>query len=89
MALDFFLTHFYRLVVHDVVLLSDVYWFYTQERKEGKSIQEFTEVYNTVIIYYIVSYNILCTLLVHVLKPCIVCCSLDFIQFIGSGITKF
>jgi len=44
MSLDFFITHFYRLIVHDMVLMSDVYWFYAQKRKEGKSIQEFSEV---------------------------------------------
>jgi hypothetical protein len=44
MSLDFFVTHFYRLVVHDVVLMSDVYWFYTAGRREGQSVQEFAEV---------------------------------------------
>jgi hypothetical protein len=44
MSLDFFVTHFYRLVVHDVVLMSDVYWFYTAGRLEGQSVQEFAEV---------------------------------------------
>jgi len=44
MSLDFFVTHFYRLVVHDMVLMSDVYWFYTQKRKEGRSLQEFSEI---------------------------------------------
>lgn len=44
MSLDFYVTHFYRLVVHDMVLMNDVYWFYSQNRKEGKSIKEFSEV---------------------------------------------
>lgn len=44
MSLDFFVTQFYRLIVHDLVLMSDVYWFYSQSRSEGKSIQEFSEV---------------------------------------------
>ena len=46
MSLDFFVTQFYRLIVHDLVLMSDVYWFYSQNRLEGKSIQEFSEVNN-------------------------------------------
>lgn len=44
MSLDFVLTHFYRLVVHDFVLLSDVYWFYSKGRPEGKTVEEFAEV---------------------------------------------
>jgi hypothetical protein len=42
--MDFVLTHFYRLVVHDVVLLNDVYSFYCAGRTEGKTVNEFAEV---------------------------------------------
>jgi hypothetical protein len=44
--MDFVLTHFYRLVVHDVVLLNDVYSFYCAGRTEGKTVNEFAEVRN-------------------------------------------
>jgi hypothetical protein len=44
MSMDFVLTHFYRLVVHDVVLLNDVYSFYCAGRTEGKTVNEFAEV---------------------------------------------
>jgi hypothetical protein len=44
MSMDFVLTHFYRLVVHDVVLLNDVYSFYCAGRTEGKTVNEFSEV---------------------------------------------
>jgi hypothetical protein len=46
MSMDFVLTHFYRLVVHDVVLLNDVYSFYCAGRTEGKTVNEFAEVRN-------------------------------------------
>jgi len=43
-SIDFLLTHFYRLVAHDLVLMNDVYWFYAQSRRTGKSTREYSEV---------------------------------------------
>jgi hypothetical protein len=36
-SIDFLLTHFYRLVAHDLVLMNDVYWFYKQSRNTGNT----------------------------------------------------
>ncbi len=44
MTLDFALTHFYRLVVDDLVLMYDVYHLYGKYKTSNRSIQEFSEV---------------------------------------------
>jgi hypothetical protein len=44
MSLDFALTQFYRLVVDDLILMYDVYLFYSRYKKDKRSLKEFSEV---------------------------------------------
>jgi hypothetical protein len=44
MSLDFALTQFYRLVVDDLILMYDVYFFYSRYKKDKRSLKEFSEV---------------------------------------------
>lgn len=44
MSLDFAITQFYRLVVDDLILMYDVYLFYSRYKKSNRSIREYSEV---------------------------------------------